>query len=210
MQPNARTNHKQWVLRTAVEDKRNPEFPVNPSLQDICLPYHQSLQSKDHEFLLPRSRIWIPPNSVRVRTPPPISSPLCLLTRYYSRTFSNYSDMFPKKFSVYCILTTGLRVCVLTFLCFKKTHHFILISGWQKREDLSLKCFRDPMRNVFIFVCGPAVLSVVWHFNFLFLSYGGILISSHFYSFLHYRNLTGISISTICFLFTFINIETNN
>ena len=52
---------------------------------------------------------------------PPISSPLCLLTRYYSRSFSNYSDMFPKKFSVYCILTTGLRVCVLTFLCFKKT-----------------------------------------------------------------------------------------
>lgn len=141
---------------------------------------------------------------------PPISSPLCLLTRYYSRTFSNYSDMFPKKFSVYCILTTGLRVSVLTFLCFKKNHHFILISGWQKREDLSLKCFRDPMRNVFIFVCGPAVLSVVWHFNFLFLSYGGILISSHFFSFLHYRNLTGISISTICFLFTFINIETNN
>ena len=63
-QPNARTNHKQWVLRTAAEDKRNLEFPVNPSLQGLCLPYHRSLQSKDHEFLLPRTRIWIPANLI--------------------------------------------------------------------------------------------------------------------------------------------------
>lgn len=40
--------------------------------------------------------------------------------------------------------------------------------------------------------------------------FGRILISSQSFSFLHYKNVTGGSISTICFLFTFINTEANN
>lgn len=66
------------------------------------------------------------------------------------------------------------------------------------------------MRSLFIFVCGLAVLSVVWYFNFLFPFFGRILISSQSFSFLCYKNVTGISISTICFLFSFINTEANN
>lgn len=115
-----------------------------------------------------------------------ISSALSLLTRCNSSTFLNCTDVFLKNFSKYHVLKDSIEgACFDLFFFFFLI--FILISGWQKREDLNLKCSWDPMRNLFIFVCGLAVLSVVWHFNFLFPSSGGILISSQSFSFLHYE-----------------------
>lgn len=88
-----------------------------------------------------------------------VSSALSLLTGYYSNTFPRYSDLFPNKCSIYCILTDWANRVCFDFLLFSFFSAIILTSRW--REYLHLKCFRDPMRNLFIFMCGPAVLLVV-------------------------------------------------
>lgn len=52
-------NYKPQVPWIISEDKHSLEFPDNPNLQDLCLPHHWCIQNKDHEFLLPRTRMWI-------------------------------------------------------------------------------------------------------------------------------------------------------
>lgn len=139
-------------------DKHSPEFPDNPNLQGLCQPHHQSLQNKDYEFLLPRTRCGY---SIH-KSATPISALFCLLLRYLSRTFPNYSEKFPKNFNILYSNNWVEDVCSylpLKKIKFKKNPHFILISGWQKRKCLNLNCFGDPMGKLYICVWSCSFVS---------------------------------------------------